>query len=100
EATELCPGLGADVRIPSLVEIKFAKACAGAKEAILRALKRRGTCRFGQRIGIEGGCTVSVCIVEGDPLGLKDIPVRMQILHILRENVRISLAGVEDDRLT
>jgi len=74
EAAELRTGLGADVRIAGLGEIKFAKACPGAKQAILRALKRRGARRFGQRIGIEGGRTIGVRIVDGDPRGLKTFP--------------------------
>ena len=100
EAAELSAGLSAYVRIAGLGEIKFSKGCPGTKQTILWALKRRGARRFGQRIGIEGDRTIGVRIVEGDPRGLKDIPICMQILHILRENVRISLAGVEYDGLT
>ena len=64
----------------------FAWRCAGQSDRQAEVVQG---CRFGERIGTAGRMPSAVRIVEGDAPGVKALAVRVQILHVLRQNIDV-----------
>src|SRR3989442_5909286 len=99
KAAVLAPCFGERIGVARLSKVKFPETCLRAKLAVLWALERRGAGRFGEGIRVEGRYTIHVRVMDGDPPGLKDLAIRMQVQDILGQNIGINLTGMEHDGL-
>src|SRR5882724_6948028 len=99
EAAILASCFGERIGVARLSEVKFPEIRLGAELAVLWTLERRGASRFGEGIRVEGRDTIRVRVMDGDPPGLKDLAIRMQVQDILGQDIGIGLTGMEHDGL-
>src|SRR5262245_22093847 len=98
ETAESDARLSERVGVAGLVEEEFCEVGARPELAVLRPLERRRVIRLRQRVGVERGGAINGGVVDSDPAGDENLPVGVQVLDVLREDVCVHVTRVEDNR--
>ena len=86
------------VGIAGFIKIEFSEFGPWTELPVLRTLERRGPGAFGERIRIERGKPLNVRVVDDDPLGIEHFSIRMEIAHVVRQDISIDAVRVEHNR--